>query len=104
MVGDVVLRKTAATEKLVSSFVKQGNHSTRYMNISHDNKVNAASKYKELRGAEVNPVGVCVNPGAAFLGASPDRLVWDKRNEFGLVEVKYSASHPAICLCLGKES
>lgn len=84
--------------------MKQGNHSTRYMNMGHDNEVNAAPKYKELQGAEVHPAGLCVNPGALFLSASPDRLVWDKINEFGLVEVKYSASHPAICLCLGKES
>lgn len=79
------------------------------MNMGHDNEVNATPKYKELRGAEVHPVGLCVNPSAPFLGASPDRLVWDKRNEFGLVEVKYpasngagancAASHPAMCLC-----
>lgn len=112
--GDVVLRKAAATEKFLSSLVKLGNHSTRYINKGDDNEVNAASKYKELRGVEVHPVGLCVNPGTLFLGASPNSFVWDKRNEFGLVEVKYpasngggancAASHPAMCLSLGKGS
>lgn len=87
--GDVVLRKAAVNEKFIASFVKQGNHTTRYMNMGHDNEANAIAKYKALRGVEVHPVGLCVNPGAPFLGASPDGLVWDKsNNEFGLVEVK----------------
>ncbi|XP_077548147.1 uncharacterized protein LOC144160941 [Haemaphysalis longicornis] len=87
--GDVVLRKAAVSEKFIASFLKQGNCTTHYMKVGHDNEENAISKYKELRGVEVHPVGLCVNPGAPFLGASPDGLVWDKtNNDFGLVEVK----------------
>ncbi|KAL1469490.1 hypothetical protein MTO96_025009 [Rhipicephalus appendiculatus] len=59
------------------------------MRSGQENEANAIAKYKEHHGVEVYKVRLCVNPGAPFLGASPDGLVWDKTNEdYGLVEVK----------------
>lgn len=88
--GEIVLRKSAVNEKFIASFLtKASNRTTRYMRSGQENEANGIAKYKEHHGVEVYKVGLCVNPGAPFLGASPDGLVWDKRNDdYGLVEVK----------------
>ncbi|KAL1482013.1 hypothetical protein MTO96_034071 [Rhipicephalus appendiculatus] len=59
------------------------------MKIGMENESSVIKRYKQLRNVDVHAVGLCVNPGAPFLGASPDGLVWYRGiSDYGLLEVK----------------
>lgn len=87
--GDIVKRQAPVTDKFVRRMFSGTRSKTRYMVMGLENERSAIHRYKEKKDVDVFEVGLCVNPGAPMLGASPDGLVWDKDiSEYGLVEVK----------------
>ncbi|XP_072144101.1 uncharacterized protein [Dermacentor andersoni] len=86
--GDIVSRQKPADEKFLKRVFGSSTLQTNYMRDGLLNEESAVRRYVENGASiEVYHCGLCVNPGVAVLGATPDRVVKDG-DSFGLLEVK----------------
>lgn len=94
--GNVVNRKSNFKDDQIVAFFTagRGSFATAAMKFGMDHENQACKKYEDLHpNCILFLVGLVVNPGLPFMGASPDRVVYDSElMEFGLVEVKVAAS------------
>lgn len=92
MFKDICVRK-ADHEKLAVRLLKSKNIQTAAMKYGLENKPVAAKMYSELTGNNVYLCGFVINPSIPYLGASPDRKVFDPNStpQYRLLEIKCPA-------------
>jgi len=73
---------------------------TAAMKYGIDNESKAADLYVDISERQLSTVGFVVNPSACYLGASPDRRVFDPDTDdlYGLLEIKCS-TRDSIAMC-----
>lgn len=77
-------------ESLASQLLTSRNVTTAAMKYGMDNEPGAAKTYAKSFGRNVYHVGFVINPSCFFIGASPDRHVYDpdiEDNPCGLLEI-----------------
>lgn len=81
-------------DSLATQFLSNRTVTTSSMRFGIENEPVAAEMYAKDFGRNVYRVGFVINPTCSFLGASPDRRVFDPDvNEWGLLEIKCTISN-----------
>lgn len=77
---DTLVDRLVSSKKIQTAAMKHG--------LDHEN--DAAVEYSTHKLVNIRACGFVINPDAPFLGASPDRIVYDpsELNSFGLLEIK----------------
>ena len=76
-------------EKLVENFKKSKLYQSAAMKYGLEKEQEAAGDYVKETGNNVYGCGFVINPSAPYLGCSPDRKVYDPKEEMpGLLEIK----------------
>ncbi|KAH3800458.1 uncharacterized protein LOC127837574 [Dreissena polymorpha] len=86
---DVVSRQKDF-ESLVERLTSGRKIQTAAMKHGLEHECEAALEYSTHKQVNVRPCGFVINPAAPFIGASPDRIVYDpsESDPFGLLEIK----------------
>jgi len=91
-----VCSRKANFEALATDLLSSRRVTTAAMKYGTENEPVAAELYARSFGRNVFSVGFVVNPSCFFLGASPDRRVYDTEeevNKWGLLEIKCTAAN-----------
>lgn len=90
MFKDICVRK-ADHGKLAVRLLKSKNIQTAAMKFGLENEPVAAKLYLEISGNNVYLCGFVINPSIPYLGASPDRKIFDPNStpQYGLLEIKW---------------
>ena len=84
-------------DSLASQLLSNRTVTTSSMRFGLENEPVAAEMYAKNFGRNVYRVGFVINPTCSFLGASPDRRVFDPDvNEWGLLEIKCTTSNSVV--------
>ncbi|XP_062617203.1 uncharacterized protein LOC134278910 isoform X1 [Saccostrea cucullata] len=89
MFKDICVRR-ANHEKLAVRLLKTKNIQTSAMKFGLENEPAAAKLYSDITGNNVYLCGFVINPSSPYLGASPDRKIFDPNStpQYGLLEIK----------------
>ncbi|KAJ0061630.1 hypothetical protein NL108_005749, partial [Boleophthalmus pectinirostris] len=77
-----------ASEELLAERILKGTHQTGAMKRGLELEADAIWEYCQIKRLDYYKCGFVVHPDAPWLGASPDGIVFDPSEQFGLVEIK----------------
>lgn len=102
--GNICKKKYVTTLYLAELYYGKDISNVKGVRYGRDNESTARKLYEEMaksngKSIQTFPVGFVINPGAPFLGCSPDGVVFDENEKsFGLIEIKCPISKRNVSL------